>query len=48
MTQNTTWLLGVNYFYGEKQTEYGGFLIQDTAYNTNAASNAYVQLTYYF
>lgn len=48
VTQNSTLHFGANIFYGKKGSEYGGFLIPGTNYNTNAAPNAYVLFTYYF
>lgn len=48
MTQNSTLLLGANIFYGSKETEYGGFLLPGTDFNTNASANAYLLFTYYF
>jgi len=48
MTQNLNLQFGANIFYGEKASEYGGFLIPDTNYYTNAAPSAYVLLSYYF
>lgn len=40
ITQNSTLLVGANIFYGSKETEYGGFLIPDTNFNTNASADA--------
>jgi len=48
VTQNSNLHFGANIFYGKQGSEYGGFLIPNTNYYTNAASNAYVLFTYYF
>ncbi len=48
MTRNSTLLLGANFFYGSRESEYGGFSIPGTSYYTNAGANGYLLLTYYF
>jgi len=48
VTQNSNLQFGASLFYGKKGSEYGGFLIPDTDFHTNAAPSAYVRLTYYF
>jgi len=40
--------IGANIFYGKKESEYGGLLIPNTNYYTNAAPSAYVLFTCYF
>jgi len=48
VSQNSNLQLGANIFYGNKGSEYGGFLIPGTYYYTNTAPNAYVLFAYYF
>jgi len=48
LTQNSILMFGASVYYGRQGSEYGGFLIPDTNYYTNAAASAYFMLTCYF
>jgi len=48
ITQNLQLTGGVNFFYGAKGTEYGGFTLPGSDIRTKSPDNAYLWLIYYF
>jgi hypothetical protein len=46
--QNLQLTLGANVFWGNKGTEYGGFIIPDTTLRSKTPNNVYLWLIYYF
>lgn len=48
ITQDIQLTLGGDIFYGNRNTEYGGFTIPSTGFTYRPSNNAYLRLTYYF
>ena len=48
ITQDFQFKFGGNIFYGDSQTEFGGFTIPNTIYKYSPSNNAYITLTYFF
>jgi hypothetical protein len=47
-TQNTQIMLGGNFAYGRKDTEYGGFNIPGTPFYTRSPDSVFAWISYYF